>query len=69
VSPAEKVNPLTLPIVFQIDPQAWAVLQVLDARIEVLEDSGSGDVVYVPPDTIVQTFPDGSVITYRKEAV
>ena len=50
-----------------IDKDVAEFIQALTARIEVLEVASPGaDVVYIPPDTIVQTFPDGSVITYNK---
>lgn len=50
-----------------IDADLQPLLDRINERLDALEARpGLGGDVYVPPDTIVQTFPDGSVITYRK---
>lgn len=48
-----------------VDPDVQDLLDEINRRLEALE--GGGGNVFVPPDTIVQNFPDGTSITYRKD--
>lgn len=46
-----------------IDPNAWKALEALDARLTALEQ-GSGAPLH--PNEVVEKYPDGSELTYRK---
>ncbi len=54
-----------------IDPNTWKVLVALETRIQALEErpEPDGDVVYIPPDSIVQHWSENKFLTYdlRKE--
>lgn len=51
-----------------INAEFQRAIDDLTRRLSAVEASGGGEIVYVPPDTIVQTFPDGTVVTYRKDS-
>ena len=47
-----------------VDPDVQKLIDQLAQRIEVLERGGT---VYIPPDRIIQVFPDETVVTYEKK--
>ena len=49
----------------QMDPQVWEALVEMDARIEALAAGVPAQTV--KPDTITETYPDGTTVTYLRQ--
>ncbi len=55
-------------LIDEIDKDVAALIKALESRIAALEiqSDPSDEVVYIPPDSIVQNWDDRPSVTYRK---